>query len=188
MEYAIDYNTAVWFAVPASFPTAEFADEGAWLDAFIGEYERDLGRLQPGPSAALREFAARARAERKPLATEFLLFCPRSIPVLGMVAIHIVPSDPASALDLDAALADDRALLPPTFDDVQAVHLGAGRRACAVVPSSSEPSAGGRIGYAFERSGAVVIISATADHLPDASLLMTFVERLIDGIRLEEAA
>ncbi|GAA1941701.1 hypothetical protein [Agromyces allii] len=189
MQYTIDYSTAVWFPAPAEFPTAAFASEGDWLDAFVEEYERDLGELDETARETLREFAAFARAERSPLATEFLLFCPRSIPVLGIAAVHVAPSDPSTPLDLDGAVAiDDRAVLTPTVDDVHAKHLGAGRRAAVVVPSSAPGSVGGRINYAFEHAGCVVVVSASADRLPEASVLLPFVERLVDGIRIEETS
>ena len=185
MEYRIDYNSAAWFPVPAEFPADGWADEAQWADAVVQAYVDDLGELPDSFEHAIRDFAVTARAARRALADEYLLFCPRSLPLIGVASVHFEPSDPAGALDLDRAVADDdRALLAPTVTDVQSRHLGRGRRAAVIVGSSADGLVAGRFNYAFEHDGCIVAVSAAADRLPDAGFMLPFVDRLVDGIRV----
>ncbi|WP_173923559.1 hypothetical protein [Agromyces sp. Marseille-P2726] len=187
MRYEIPYDEGIWFPAPAQFPTEEWPDETSWADALVDEFEVDLGALDDDARAAVREFALLARAQRTPLATECLLFCPRSVPSLGVVQIFIGEHD-GGPVDLDHESADDeRALLPPTVIEFSSDHLGMGRRAAIVLPSSDPSIAAGRLNYVFDTGAVVVAVNGTTDSARDAGLMAPFLDELVRGIRVEAA-
>jgi hypothetical protein len=186
MKYTIEYDAAVWFPVPAEFPTEEWPDERQWLDSLVREFETDLGALTPDAQAAVHEFAIGARLARVPGTSESFLFCPRSVPVLGVVSVYVNSAENGEALDLEhEASADDRAQLPPATEKFRTEHLGTGRRAAVVIGSSDGLSAAGRYNYAFQSGGGVVTVSGTADGLQEAAMMEPFLDELVRGIRLE---
>ena len=186
MRYTIEYDTAVWFPVPAEFPTGTWHAESNWLDSLVADFESDVGILTEDARAAVHEFAIAARNARVPGASECVLFCPRTLPSLGVASIYVgMPGDDAD-IDLDhEASADDLAQLPPVVEDFSTEHLGTGRRAAVVIGASERDSAAGRYNYAFERHGCVVTVSGTADGLHEAALMRPFLDELVRGIRLE---
>ena len=187
MRYEIEYDAAVWFPVPAAFPSGPWFDERAWTAELIEAFESDLGDLSDDARAAIAEFAGIARAQRTPLATECLAFCPRGIPALGVANIFVGEHDDAH-LDLADEVGDDeRAQLPPTVIEFPTDHLGVGRRAAIVVPSSDPSVAAGRLNYVFDVSGVAVAVSGTADSARDAGYMAPFLDELVRGIRLEAA-
>jgi len=187
MRYEIPYDAGIWFPVPERFPAGGWADEQAWADGLVAEFEHDLGPLTGDARAAVREFAAMARTQRTPLATECLLFCPRTVPALGVVSIFIGEHD-GEPLDLEHESADDeRALLPPTVIEFPTEHLGTGRRAAVVLPSSDPSIAGGRLNYVFEADGVAVAVNGTADSARDAGFMAPFLDELVRGIRVDAA-
>lgn len=189
MRYEIPYEAGLWYPAPADFPSGPWADEAEWAQGLVDEFESDLGPLAHDARAAVREFAALARARRTPLADECLLFCPRTLPALGVVLISIGEHGP-ERLDLEYEAADDeRALLPPTVIDFPTEHLGVGCRAAIVLPS---PDAGSevvaaRLNYVFQAEGVVVAVSGTADNARDAGCMAPFLDELVRGIRVEAA-
>ncbi|HEX6367238.1 MAG TPA: hypothetical protein VF000_13945 [Agromyces sp.] len=187
MKYEIPYDAGIWFPAPEQFPSAEWPDEASWADALAQEFETDLGALDDDARAAVREFAMMARAQRTPLATECLLFCPRSVPALGVVNIFIGEHD-GGPLDLEHESADDeRALLPPTVIEFGSDHLGVGRRAAIVLPSSEPGIAAGRLNYVFDAGGVAVAVNGTTDSARDAGFMAPFLDELVRGIRVEAA-
>ena len=187
MKYEIEYDAAIWFPVPVEFPSESWADERAWIDALVSEFESDLGELSDDARAAIGEFAGLARVQRTGLATECLLFCPRSIPSLGVVNIFVGEHDQVG-LDLDHEAADDdHAQLPPTVIDFPTTHLGVGRRAAIVLPSSEPGISAGRVNYVFDVTGVAVAVSGTTDSARDAGYMIPFLDELVRGIRLEVA-
>jgi hypothetical protein len=187
VRYEIEYDAAVWFPAPAGFPWGPWADEPSWSDALVDAYEADLGDLTGDARAAIGEFAALARAQRTDLATECLLFCPRGVPALGVANIFVGEHD-GTPFDLDHEAADDdRAQLPPTIIEFPTEHLGVGRRAAIVLPSSDAEIAAGRLNYVFEVAGVAVAVSGTADSARDAGYMAPFLDELVRGIRLEAA-
>ena len=186
MKYTIEYDASVWFPVPATFPADQWADEAAWLSELVSAFEADLGSLTADAQAAVREFGLGARDARVPGTSEILLFCPRTIPVLGVASIYVGSSDDGEALDLDhEASADNRAQLPPSVMEFHTDHLGTGRRAAVVIGAHDPTSAAGRYNYAFEADGGVVTVSGTADGLQEAAMMEPFLDDLVRGIRLE---
>ena len=187
VKYEIQYDAGIWFPAPEQFPTVEWPDEAAWADALVAEFEADLGTLDDDARAAVREFAVLARAQRTPLATECLLFCPRSVPALGVANIFIGEHD-GEPLDLEHESADDeRALLPATVIEFPSEHLGLGRRAAIVLPSSEPGIAAGRLNYVFDAGGVAVAVNGTTDSARDAGLMAPFLDELVRGIRVEAA-
>jgi hypothetical protein len=187
VKYEIQYDAAVWFPAPAEFPWGPWVDEQAWADALVEAYEADLGDLSADARAAIGEFAALARAQRTELATECLLFCPRGVPALGVANIFVGEHD-AGPFDLDREAADDaRAQLPPTLIEFPTGHLGLGRRAAIVLPSSDPETAAGRLNYVFDVAGVAVAVSGTTDSARDAGYMAPFLDELVRGIRLEAA-
>jgi hypothetical protein len=187
VNYEIPYDAGIWYPAPAQFPAAEWADEASWTEALVEEFERDLGTLDDDARAAVREFATMARAQRTPLATECLLFCPRSVPALGVVSIFIGEHG-AEPLDLEhETAADERALLPPTVIEFPSEHLGLGRRAAVVLPSSEPGIAAGRLNYVFDAGGVAVAVNGTTDSARDAGFMAPFLDELVRGIRVEAA-
>lgn len=186
MKYTIEYDASLWYPVPAQFPAYEWADEDAWLGGLVAEFEADLGSLNADATAAVHEFARDARSARVPGTSESFLFCPRSVPVLGVASVYIGEWDDPNGLDLEhEASADDRAQLPPTSIDFPSEHLGTGRRAAVVIGARDGVSAAGRYNYAFETEGGVVTVSGTADGLQEAAMMEPFLDDLVRGIRLE---
>ena len=187
MRYEIEYDAAVWVPAPAAFPWGPWADEAAWTEALVEAYERDLGDLTADARSAIREFAGLARAQRTELATECLLFCPRGVPALGVANIFVGEHD-TEVVDLEhEAGHDERAQLPPTIIDFPTEHLGLGRRAAIVLPSSDPEIAAGRLNYVFDTAGVAVAVSGTADSARDAGFMAPFLDELVRGIRLEAA-
>ena len=187
MKYEIQYDAGIWFPVSEQFPSVEWPDEASWTDALVAEFEADLGALDYDARAAVREFAVLARAQRTPLATECLLFCPRSVPALGVVSIFIGDHDGAP-LDLEhESAADERSLLPPTVIDFSSEHLGLGRRAAIVLPSSEPGIAAGRLNYVFDAGGVAVAVNGTTDSARDAGFMAPFLDELVRSIRVEAA-
>ena len=187
MKYEIQYDAGIWFPAPEVFPTVEWPDEASWADALVADFEADLGTLDDDAKAAVREFAVLARAQRTPLATECLLFCPRSVPALGVVNIFIGEHD-GEPLDLEHESADDeRALLPATVIEFPSEHLGLGRRAAIVLPSSEPGIAAGRLNYVFDTGGVAVAVNGTTDSARDAGFMAPLLDELVRGIRVEAA-
>jgi hypothetical protein len=187
VKYEIEYDAAVWFPAPAAFPWGPWDDEQAWSDALVEAYEADLGVLTADARAAIGEFAGLARAQRTELATECLLFCPRGIPALGVANIFVGEHE-AGAVDLDHEAGDDeRAQLPPTIIEFPTEHLGLGRRAAIVLPSSDPAISAGRLNYVFDAAGITVAVSGTADSARDAGYMAPFLDELVRGIRLDAA-
>ncbi|MBG6238981.1 hypothetical protein IWX78_001960 [Mycetocola sp. CAN_C7] len=184
MKYTIEYDSAAWFPVPESFPDDTWVTEGAWLDSLVADFEADLGNLTDDARAAVHEFAIGARGARVAGTSQTLLFCPRTLPVLGMASIYVGTPDDVIDLDHEAS-ADHLAQLPPLIEDFATDNLGAGRRAAVVIGASDGSSAAGRYNYAFNRDGCVVTVSGTADGLQDAALMQPFLDGLVRGIRLE---
>ena len=187
MRYEIPYDAGIWFPVPEVFPSGPWPDEEAWADSLVDEFDVDLGPLTADARAAVREFAVMARAQRTPLATECLLFCPRTMPALGVVQVFIGEHG-EERVDLEHETADDeRAVLPPTVIDFPSEHLGTGRRAAILLPSSDAGIAAGRLNYVFDVDGVVVAINGTTDSARDAGFMAPFLDELVRGIRVEAA-
>ena len=186
MKYTIEYDASVWFPVPETFPSGEFPDERGWLDALVAEFESDLGALTADAQAAVHEFALGARNARVPGTSESFLFCPRSVPVLGIASVYVGSPDDGDTVDLDhEASADDRAQLPPAVQEFRTDNLGIGRRAAVVIGAGDGVSAAGRYNYAFGSDGGIVTVSGTADGLQEAAMMEPFLDELVRGIRLE---
>ncbi|MFD4421789.1 hypothetical protein ACFWN7_09825 [Agromyces sp. NPDC058484] len=187
VKYEITYDEGVWYPAPEQFPSAAWPDEASWAAALVDAFEADLGALSEDARAAVREFAVMARLGRTPLATECLLFCPRGIPALGVAHVFIGEHG-GGPLDLDHETAgDERALLPPAVIDFPSEHLGLGRRAAIVLPSSDPGIAAGRLNYVFDVDGLAVAVSGTADSARDAGFMAPFLDELVRGIRIEAA-
>ncbi len=185
MRYEIPYDAALWFPAPERFPSGRWPDEAAWSDAVVEHFESGLGELTADARSAVREFAALARGRRTPLTTECLLFCPRSMPALGVVNVFIGEHD-GGALDLVHESGDDEvALLPPTIIEFASEYLGVGRRAAIVLPSSDPELAGGRLNYVFDIDGLAVAVNGTTDSVGEAGLMAPFLDELVRGIRVE---
>ena len=187
MRYEIPYDAGIWFPVPEVFPSGPWPDEEAWADSLVDEFDADLGPLTADARAAVREFALMARAQRTSLATECLLFCPRTMPALGVVQVFIGEHG-EERVDLEHETADDeRAVLPPTVIEFPSEHLGTGRRAAILLPSSDAGIAAGRLNYVFDVDGVVVAINGTTDSARDAGFMAPFLDELVRGIRVEAA-
>lgn len=184
MRYTIEYDSAAWFPVPATFPAENWQTEGAWLESLVADFETDVGSLTTDARAAVHEFATAARSARIPGTSAYFLFCPRTLPVLGVASVFIGTSDGPVDLDHESS-ADELAQLPPLVEDFATENLGEGRRAAVVLGASDQASAAGRYNYAFDRDGCIVTVSGTADGLQEAALMRPFLDILVHGIRLE---
>lgn len=184
MSYTIEYDSTVWYPVPAAFPFGGWPTETHWLAEFVEMFEKDLGAIPEDGRIALLEFATAALADRPPLVSESLIFCPRVTPVLGLVNVLVVPADGDSDL-VEIVSADSRAQFPPTIEEVTTAELGVGARAATIIDSTDGENAAGAFTYAFTQADQLVVIGGTADRIPDATAMLPFLERLVEGIRLE---
>ncbi|MET4780463.1 hypothetical protein [Glaciihabitans sp. UYNi722] len=186
MSYTMLYDSSIWHPIPRDFPTDEWASAEAWADGFVALFEVDLGPLASDGKAALREFAFSAIADRQPDVAESLVFCPRVLPVLGIVNVMFLQAAQDDEVDLTAlAASDPRAQLEPTVEPFETTDLGVGARGAVVIDSADDLSAAGAFTYAFQRHDQVVYVAATADRVTEATLMLTFVDDLVRGISVE---
>lgn len=178
MHYRVDYDPDVWVPAPVG-------DDATWLDDVVARYESRLGPVEPELADRLRAFAEICRAARTDETDELFLFCPLELmPVLGLLALRVERTD--EPIDLDRAVADDAtAMLEPTVETVNSPAWGEGRRAAVITASSREGAAAGRINYAFEREGTVLLATAIADRVTYAAAMLPFADRLIGAVELE---
>ncbi len=193
MRYAITYDRAVWYPVPAAFPHDEWPDAAAWREQLVGEFEADMGELTEDARAAVRDLADSALASRSPAAHEMLLFCPRPLLAFGTASVYVASREDAAALTgrpatatLDELVADDDTLLPALVEEFTTEALGSGRRATVVLDGAGDRIGGG-FTYAFERDDTLVLVTGAADGTTEAAMMSGFLDELVRGIRLEHA-
>lgn len=178
--YALEYDAAVWRALPTADRAAAFA---LGLDEELRRERPDLTEVE---LAALRETAERAAASRPRDASESFLFLPVDVGGIGIAHLSVVvpgADEVYDASDVVAAATD--ALLPPTLTEVDVAGLGRGHRVLTVAPGGDElPSA--RVEYLFTGGPAVLLVSALARSVRDAALMAAALDELLASFRWQE--